>query len=170
MRSQLDRLVLVLNATYEPITICSARRALTMLFKGAAVVEHTSDVTVRTAKINIPLPNVIRLTRYRRVPRANRSVSRKGILLRDGNTCQYCGVKHQAGGLTLDHVVPRSRGGGNTWENMVASCFACNNRKGSRTPDEAGMTLLKRPVQISIHAKHRLLQGDHKAWDRYLFV
>ena len=166
----LNRLVLVLNATYEPVTITTARRALTLVHKGAAVVEDVSDQVIRTARINIPVPNVVRLTKYRRVPRANRTVSRKGLMLRDGHTCQYCGARMVAGDLTMDHVVPRSRGGGNTWENLVTSCFPCNNRKGDRTPGEAGMPLLKRPVQISIHTKHRLLQGDQKSWDRYLFV
>lgn len=166
----LNRLVLVLNASYEPINITPARHALTLVFKGAAVVEDVSRYVVRTAKISIPVPNVIRLVRYRRVPRQNRSVSRKGILLRDGFTCQYCQTKLAAGELTLDHVIPRSRGGLSTWENLAACCFPCNNRKGNRTPDEAGMVILKQPRQISIHAKHRLMAGDSSAWDRYLFA
>src|SRR5580658_2435247 len=141
----LNRVVLVLNASYEPIHICSARRAITLVCKGAALVEEVSSYMVRTSKINIPVPNVIRLTRYRRVPRQNRSVSRKGILLRDGFTCQYCRSKLPAGDLTLDHVVPRSRGGRSTWENLVACCFGCNNRKSNRTPQEAGMSLVKQP-------------------------
>ncbi len=87
----LNRLVLVLNASYEPIHICTARRAITLTCKGAAVVEELSAYTIRTSKLNIPVPNVIRLVRYRRVPRQNRSVSRKGIILRDGSACQYCG-------------------------------------------------------------------------------
>ncbi len=166
----LNRLVLVLNASYEPINICSARRALTLVFKGAAIVEQGSAYTVHTSKINIPIPSVVRLCQYKRMPRQNRSVSRKGIILRDGSTCQYCTSKLPAKELTLDHVIPSSRGGDSTWENLVASCFRCNNRKGSRTPQEAGMALAKIPRQISIHAKHRLLAGDQNAWDRYLFV
>src|SRR5205823_1597385 len=154
------RLVLVLNASYEPIQIASARRAITLVCKGAAVVEEVSAYTIRTSKISIPVPNVIRLVRYRRVPRQNRSVSRKGILLRDGLACQYCRGRFGPGDLTLDHVLPRSRGGASTWENLVACCFPCNNRKGNRTPAEAGMALAKQPRQISIHAKHRLLAGD----------
>ena len=167
----LNRLVLVINASYEPINIVAARRALTLLFKGAAVVEVVSKYTVRTSKLDIPLPSVIRLCKYRRMPRVNRSVSRKGIILRDGSACQYCGERLPARDLTLDHVIPRSRDGGNTWENMVACCFPCNNRKGSRTPQEAGMVLLRAPRQISIHAKHRLMAGaDEAEWDRFLFV
>jgi 5-methylcytosine-specific restriction endonuclease McrA len=165
----LNRLVLVLNASYEPIHICSARRAITLVCKGAALVEEVSPYTIRTSKINIPVPNVVRLTRYRRVPRQNRSVSRKGILLRDGFTCQYCHAKFAAGELTLDHVLPRSRGGGSVWENLVASCFSCNNRKGDRTPQEAGMPLVRPPRQLGIHAKHRLLASDSQSWEKYLF-
>lgn len=168
--SSLNRLCLVLNASYEGINITSARHALTLVFKGAAVVEDVSSHFVRTSKITIPVPNVIRLIRYRRVPRQTRSVSRKGILLRDGFTCQYCDRRLPAGDLTLDHVIPRSRGGGSTWENLVGCCFPCNNKKGSRTPQEAGMDLLKQPRQVSIHAKHKSLQGDEKAWDKFLFA
>jgi len=165
--SSLNRLVLCINATYEPVNIVTARRAIIMVCKGVAVVEEVSQHLVRTSRINIPVPNLIRLVRYRRVPRQNRSVSRKGILLRDGFTCQYCQKKLPAGDLTLDHVVPRPRGGMSTWENLVACCFGCNNRS---TPQEAGMALVKQPRQVSIHAKHKLLRGDQKAWDRYLFA
>ena len=165
----LNRLTLVLNASYEAVNICSARRALTLVFKGAAVVERVSAFTVHTSKIDIPIPSVVRLLKYRRIPRQNRSVSRKGILLRDRGACQYCGQALPPRSLTLDHVIPRSRGGASAWENLVASCFPCNNRKGDRTPQECGMALLKQPRQISIHAKHRLLAGDEKTWDEFLF-
>ena len=166
----LNRLVLCINASYEPVNIITARRAIIMVCKGVALVEEVSQYLVRASRISIPVPNVIRLVRYRRVPRQSRSVSRKGILLRDGFTCQYCRSKLPAGDLTLDHVVPRSRGGMSTWENLVACCFGCNNRKSNRTPLEAGMPLIKQPLQISIHAKHKLLRGDERAWDRYLFA
>ena len=165
----LNRTVLVINASYEPVNVVSARRALTLLFKGAAVVEEVSAFTVKTSRLTIPLPSVLRLVNYRRIPRLNRSVSRRGIILRDGGKCQYCGRALPAGSLTMDHVVPRSRGGGSTWENLVASCFGCNNVKGDRTPQEAGMTLAKTPRQLGIHAKHRLSATD-PAWDRYLFA
>jgi 5-methylcytosine-specific restriction endonuclease McrA len=165
----LNRLCLVINASYEAINVTSARRALTLVFKGAAVVEEVSAYTIRTSKIKVPVPSVIRLMKYRRVPRQNRSVSRKGILLRDGSTCQYCSARLPAGQLTLDHVLPRSRHGQSTWENLVACCFGCNNRKGGRTPQEAGMVLAKQPRQISVHAKHRLLASDAEVWNKYLF-
>ena len=166
----LNRLTLVLNASYEGVNITTARRALTLVFKGAAVVEKVSSFTIHTCKIDIPVPAVIRLLKYRRIPRQNRSVSRKGLLLRDRNTCQYCGQTLPAGSLTLDHVVPRSRGGISAWENIVSACFPCNNRKGDRTPQEAGMALMKKPTRLTIHAKHRLMAGDEKTWNEYLFV
>jgi 5-methylcytosine-specific restriction endonuclease McrA len=165
----LNRLVLVLNASYEPVTICSARRAITLVMKGAAVVEECSAYTIRTPRIKVPVPSVVRLRTYRRVPRVKRSVSRKGIILRDLATCQYCGSKSESRALTLDHVIPRSRGGESTWENLVAACVRCNNRKGNRTPQEAGMQVIRAPKQIGIGARHRLLAGDEKVWDKYLF-
>jgi 5-methylcytosine-specific restriction endonuclease McrA len=165
----LNRLVLVLNASYEPINIVPARRALTLVLGGKALVEERSKFVIRTSKINVPVPSVIRLVSYRRIPRQNRSISRKGILLRDGGTCQYCRSTLPPKDLTLDHVIPRSRAGESTWENLVACCFPCNNRKGNRTPQEAGMALAKQPRQITIHAKHRLMIGDESTWERYLF-
>ena len=175
--SHLNRLCLVINASYLGINVTSARRAVTLVFKGAAVVEEVSAFTIRTSKINVPVPAVIRLVKYRRVPRQNRAVSRKGILLRDSSSCQYCGINAELAAelrmafhLTLDHVIPRSRQGQSTWENLVASCLDCNNKKGDRTPAEAGMMLARQPRQISIHAKHRLLAGDSDIWDKYLFA
>ena len=166
----LHRLTLVLNASYEPINIVSARRAITLVMKGAAYVEEASAHFIRTARISIPVPSVVRLLVYRRMPRQNRAVSRKSIMLRDRYTCQYCQRPFETKKLTLDHVVPRSRGGGSTWENLVACCYPCNNRKADRTPVEAGMALSGKPAQIGIHAKHRLMAGTAEpAWDKYLF-
>jgi 5-methylcytosine-specific restriction endonuclease McrA len=166
----LQRLTLVLNASYEPINIVTARRAITLVMKGAAHVEESSSHVVRTAKVAFRIPSVVRLLSYRRIPRQNRAVSRKSILLRDRHTCQYCHRQFEMKKLTLDHVTPRSRGGGSTWENLVACCCACNNRKADRTPAEAGMPLERKPAQIGIHARHRLMAGNAEpAWDKYLF-
>ena len=165
----IHRAVLVLNASYEPIHVCSARRAISLVLKGAAVVEDCSVYSVRTARLDIPVPSVVRLRAYRRMPRIHRAVSRKGVLLRDNNICQYCGGRLPANELTLDHVIPRSRTGPTTWENLVACCFGCNNRKGNRTPQEAGMRLLRQPRQVGFHATHRLLAGGDAKWDKYLF-
>jgi 5-methylcytosine-specific restriction endonuclease McrA len=90
-------------------------------------------------------------------------------MLRDRQTCQYCRRPFEAKKLTLDHVTPRSRGGGSSWENLVACCLACNNRKADRTPAEAGMLLEKKPAQIGIHARYRLIGAAEPAWAEYLF-
>lgn len=166
----LQRLTLVLNASYEPIHVVPARRALTLVFKGAAIVEKASSVMVRTSRVSFPIPSVIRLLVYRKMPRLNRSVSRKSIMLRDRYTCQYCLREFAPKQLTLDHVNPRSKDGQNSWENLVAACYSCNNRKADRTPTEAGMPLLRKPAQIGIHTKHRLLVGASLDWDEFLFV
>lgn len=167
----LERLCLVLNCTFEPINVASARRALTLVLKGAAIVQEPSAFTVKAGKDSFRVPSVIRLISFVRIPYHNRSMSRKGIVLRDRSTCQYCGKQFPAKELTMDHVIPKSRGGEPVWTNLVACCRKCNNKKGDRTPEEAGMTLIKRPMKLGIHAKHRLLAGDDDAlWNKYLFV
>jgi 5-methylcytosine-specific restriction endonuclease McrA len=165
----LQHLTLVLNASYEPINIVTARRAIKLVMKGAAYVEVASAHVIRTVLGGIPVPSVVRLLVYRNMPRLNRSVSRKSIMLRDRHTCQYCNRSLAPKLLTLDHVVPRSKGGGGTWENLVAACCVCNNRKADRTPAEAGMPLIRKPAPFGIHAKHRLMIGDESVWDKYLF-
>ena len=127
--------VLVLNASYEPINICGARRALVLVLKGIARTEEEHGLMLHAQRSRIAMPSVIRLLEYRRIPHQTRALSRKNILLRDRNTCQYCGVLLPSSDLTLDHVVPRSRGGNSTWENLVACCHVCNRKKGNRMLD-----------------------------------
>src|SRR5262249_42950910 len=116
----LSNSVLVLNASFEAINVCSAKRALVLVCKGEAIVQEKSVQVLRTPALNLPLPAVIRLLKYRAVPRRLHTVSRKGIMVRDGFTCQYCRTFLPAAKLTLDHVTPKSRGGRSTWENLVA--------------------------------------------------
>src|ERR671939_1036393 len=104
------------------------------------------------------LPSVIRLLEYRRIPHQTRALSRKNILLRDRNTCQYCGTALGSSELTLDHVIPRSRGGQSTWENLVACCHGCNRRKGSQSPAEAGMKLLREPRSFNLHTSRHIMR------------
>ncbi len=171
----LDRLhkpVLVLNASYEPINICAARRALVLVLKGVASAEEESQAHVYSPRHVMRVPSVIRLLEYRRIPHQTRALSRKNILMRDRYTCQYCHRTMPSSELTLDHVVPRSRAGETTWENLVACCHPCNNRKGSRTPDEAGMKLARAPRPFSLHtSRHlmRLLAKSDDQWRKYLF-
>lgn len=165
------RPTLVLNASYEAIVICSLKRAMTLVLKGAAVVEEVSG-SIRSGKTDFPAPSVIRLRQYRRVPKQTRALSRKNILLRDGYRCQYCLTDFVPGKLTLDHVVPRAHGGPSTWENLVASCRPCNQRKGDKTPEQAGMVLSRRPKPFTVHTSRQLLRasGEMQAdWQKYLF-
>ena len=169
---RLHRPVLVLNASYEPINICAARRAVVLVLKGVAATEEHSSISVRSTRHVMPLPTVIRLLGYRRIPHQTRALSRKNILMRDRYTCQYCSSTVSSAELTLDHVIPRSKSGETTWENLVACCHPCNNLKGNRTPEEAGMKLARPPRPFSLHtSRHlmRLLAKSDDQWQKYLF-
>ena len=136
--------VLVLNASYEPLNVCSVRRAHVLVYKGKAEVIERLDQPLTSATSTYPWPHVIRLVTYVRVPRAvQRKISRRALFARDGWRCVYCGSN--SGRLTLDHVVPRSRGGDSVWENVVTSCAPCNHKKGNRLLAEAKMTLSSPP-------------------------
>ena len=171
-RSPMHAPVLVLNASYEPINVCAARRAIVLVLKGVAMMEEANGQHLHAARIAINVPSVIRLLEYRRIPHQTRALSRKNILLRDRNTCQYCGKILAAGELTLDHVVPRSRGGSSTWENLVACCHNCNRRKGNMLPQEANMRLTREPRAFNLHtSRHimRLMGRSDSKWQKYLF-
>jgi 5-methylcytosine-specific restriction endonuclease McrA len=171
-QERLHKPVLVLNSSYEPINVCAARRALVLVLKGVAAAEEHASSHVHSARQAIRVPSVIRLLEYRRIPHQTRALSRKNILMRDRYTCQYCLRTFNSGELTLDHVIPRSRAGETTWENLVACCHPCNNRKGNRTPEEAGMRLARAPRPFSLHtSRHlmRLLGKSDDQWRKYLF-
>jgi 5-methylcytosine-specific restriction endonuclease McrA len=136
--------VLVLNASYEPLNVCSVRRAHVLVWKGKAEVLEQLDVSLHSSTSTYPWPHVIRLVTYVRVPRGvKRKISRRALFARDGWRCVYCGTS--TGRLTLDHVVPRSRGGDSVWENVVTSCAPCNLRKGNRLLHEIQMELRELP-------------------------
>lgn len=162
--------VLVLNATYEPLNVVSVRRAVVLLLKEKAELIEAAEARLRAERIEVPVPLVIRLVTYIRVPRRfNLPVSRRTILSRDNYTCQYCGVQPGKGELTIDHVLPRSRGGGDVWENVVAACGPCNRRKSNRTPAEAGMPLHREPYRPRYIALTLLGHADEReAWEKYL--
>jgi 5-methylcytosine-specific restriction endonuclease McrA len=131
--------VLVLNASYEPLNVCTVRRALVLILKEKAEVLERGDDVLRSETMRLDRPEVIRLISFVRVPRDihRRRITRKAVLARDGWTCQYCGASKPT--LTVDHVIPRSRGGESVWENIVASCAPCNRKKGNRLPQEVRM-------------------------------
>ncbi|HWP56763.1 MAG TPA: HNH endonuclease [Candidatus Acidoferrales bacterium] len=162
--SILDTKVLILNRSYLPIHVTSVRRAFSLLYQGIARAVNEqyqtfdfkswSDLSVSVHDESIGLvnrairvPRVILLVSYDRIPKRHVRFSRYNIYARDKSTCQYCGRRLPRHELNLDHVIPRSLGGTSTWENVVCSCHECNRRKGGRTPESAGMTLLRKPVR-----------------------
>jgi 5-methylcytosine-specific restriction endonuclease McrA len=160
--------VLVLNASYEPLNVTTVRRAHVLVFKGKAEVIEELDEPLRSATVTFPRPHVIRLVQYVRVPRTlQRKISRRALFARDGWRCMYCG--EPGGKLTLDHVVPRSRGGDSVWENVVTSCAPCNMRKGNRLPEEVSMSLRAKPrPPASVLFIHLATPRIPNGWQPYL--
>jgi 5-methylcytosine-specific restriction endonuclease McrA len=161
--------VLVLNQDYSALTVCSVQRAIILIhLQKVHVVESVDDAYVRSPSTRMPWPSIVRLKAYARVPYKRVMLSRKNVLKRDRNTCQYCGARDQ---LTIDHVLPKSRGGRDSWENLVTACVSCNNRKGDRTPEEAGMALDREPFRPSYVMFLRDFVGQmNEAWKPYLFL
>jgi 5-methylcytosine-specific restriction endonuclease McrA len=196
MTSLLEQPVLVLNRLWQAVNVCSARRALTLLFEERAQVVyedatggfHTFSFTewkdysdpdleeesegIRSVSFKIRVPRVILLAVYDRYPKKEVKFTRHNLFERDKNTCQYCGKVFDRKDLNLDHVIPRDHGGPTQWENIVCSCIRCNTRKANRTPDQAGMRLIKEPVkprwrpfiQVECSLKH------HASWRHFLDV
>ena len=160
--------VLVLNASYEPLNITTWRRATVLMLKGKAeTLEENSNHNIRN---DIKLPTVIRLRYSIKVPYRELALNRKNLIQRDNYSCQYCG--HKGDNLSIDHVIPRSRGGEDKWENVTTACIACNIRKGSRTPKEANMPLHKKPHKpfntLCFEATKQINSGYHQEWKKYV--
>jgi 5-methylcytosine-specific restriction endonuclease McrA len=187
---------LVLNKYYMAVHVVSVRRAFCLLFKDLAEVitiddgryesfdfaswrevsqarvlfREPDDDFIRTVHFEIQVPRIIRLLTYDRLPRQRVKFNRRNLFARDGNRCQYCGKKFATDALSLDHVVPRVRGGKATWDNIVCACLRCNVRKGGRTPREAGMKLVKEPIAprtspvVTVKLSHR----KYKSWRAFL--
>jgi 5-methylcytosine-specific restriction endonuclease McrA len=191
MNSALSQHVLVLNRLWQAVNVCTAKRALTLLFQGHAQVvlnaedgsfrtysfsewrdvpAHAEEETVHTISFRIRVPRVILLFAFDRLPKKEVKFTRHNIFERDRNMCQYCGGTFDRKDLNLDHVVPRDRGGPTSWENIVCSCIECNTRKANRTPAEAGMNLVRKPkrpkwrpfVQINFTLHH------HDSWKHFI--
>ncbi len=134
---------LVLNATYEPLCVVSSRRALLLVLDDKAEMVSITGGVFRAARVRLPEPSVVRLSRYVKVPyRARVALNRRAVFARDGHRCQYCGASAE----NIDHVVPRSRGGTHAWDNVVAACRPCNTRKRDHLLEESGMKLKRMPV------------------------
>jgi len=145
----MDSAVLVLNQNYEPLNVCNVRRAFVLLDRGKAEVLENGRGYLRSPSFVFIIPSVIRLIYVIRRPRPQGRLSRRDVFLRDRHTCQYCGRRTRD--LTLDHVIPRKRGGPHDWTNVVAACKTCNHRKAGRTPEEAHMRLVGVPRRPSFN-------------------
>ncbi len=186
--------VLVLNRLWQAVNVCTARRALTLLFEGRAQVvfqdpqgtfrtfdfgrwqdfsqEGPRDDQIHTVSFRIRIPRVILLVMFDRYPRKEVKFTRYNIFERDRNTCQYCGVVFERKDLNLDHVLPRERGGPTGWENIVCSCIPCNARKANRTPQEAGMQLIRKPARPKWRPfmQVNLKSAGHSSWKHFVDV
>ena len=136
--------VLVLNQNYQPLNVCNVRRAVVLLGRGKAEIIINGRGHIRTISLLVQVPSVIRLVYMVKRPLVRRRLSRRAIFYRDGFRCQYCGKESK--NMTLDHIMPRSRGGPHVWENVVSACIPCNHRKAGLTPKEANMRMLKKPT------------------------
>ncbi len=168
MGHPLDDVVLVLNGNYEPLHVCTVRRAMGLLWQRKAQLVLNGRGYIHTVNARFPIPSVIRLNYIVRRPRPRIRLSRREIFRRDNYTCQYCGK--QGPPLTIDHVIPKERGGPTTWTNVVTACPTCNHRKGNRTPQEAGMPLRRPPQPPPNYALYRFqhyLQA-HEEWRPFL--
>lgn len=159
---------LVLNATYQPLCIVPARRAIVLVLKEKAQVVEYDGMMFRSEKLSLRSPAVVRLNYFVKVPyRARGTLSRRAVFLRDGFECQYCGAAAE----NVDHIRPRSRGGPHTWDNVVASCKRCNSRKENRLPAEVGLTLRRPPLQPQDHLFLLVSVNKlHPTWEQYLVL
>ena len=169
MHNHVDE-VLVLNNNYQPLNITNVRRAISLLFMGKAETVQTDSKVYHAERVALPMPTVVRLNHYVRRPLPRLHVSRKSVFARDGHNCQYCGAHKVA--LTLDHVIPKDKGGHTDWDNLVCCCTRCNNIKGNCTPEEAGLTLIgkpRRPKYIPYISYTKFLEAlENPHWRDYL--
>ena len=157
----------MLNHNYEPLNVCQIRRAIVLILNGKAEVLETDSGVIRSPSFSMISPSVIRLAHLVRRPRSQAKLTRKRVFVRDRHTCQYCG-KH-TWELTLDHVIPRHKGGEHAWGNVVSACKTCNQKKASYTPKEAGMKLLKKPCQPSLTSDYCIYHLHiPEEWQKYL--
>ena len=165
-----ERNVLVLNQSYEPLHICNVKRAIILIFESkASVVLSVKGRVLRTVNNSYPVPSIIRLREYIRINLWLVVLNKSNILKRDNYTCQYCGTQDSK--LTIDHIIPKALGGKDTWSNLVTACQECNNKKGHRSINEAGMTLEQRPRRPHrIHTLQKFVESNANEWRPYLFL
>jgi 5-methylcytosine-specific restriction endonuclease McrA len=168
----MNGVVLVLNQDYEPLNVTNLPRAFRLVFGAKAEILEYDHQVIRTPRQEFHAPSVIRLQHRVHRPRPRVKLTRREVLARDRHTCQYCG--RQGSDLTLDHILPRHRGGGHSWENLVAACKSCNHRKGGKTPEEARVRLLRQPFEprsdlYSLFTPY-LADQRNEPWRTYLFL
>lgn len=164
--------VLVLNSSFLPIQTTSVKKAIKMIYRGVATVEKYSSIVWKSISSEITLPAVIRLVNFHKIPVRTHRLSKKNLFLRDQYLCQYCEFPGTDRSLTVDHVMPKSRGGSSKWDNLVTACKRCNSKKADRTPEEAGMKLLRKPVKSGLHTQTTLLRNkgiNNPEWSEFLF-
>jgi 5-methylcytosine-specific restriction endonuclease McrA len=182
----LERPALVLNRNWQPVNVTTVARALVLLWNDSARVVDTNsfqlynwedwagfrprdgELFIQAVTMRLRVPEVVALADYDRLPTASVSFSRRNIFKRDHYSCQYCGIQPGADELTIDHVVPRSRSGGSTWENCVLACVNCNKRKADRTPEEAGMRLRHRPIRPEWKPLYAAHDMKIASWGKFL--
>ena len=164
---------LVLNADYLPLSVITWQKAITLWYREKVEIIEVHDKEVWAVKFSFKLPSVVRLLRYVRTgKRPVVQFTRANIYTRDNYTCQYCQKEFDTSDLTFDHVIPVAQGGGRSWENIVSACIPCNRKKGSRTPEEAGMHLMRKPVRPNYTAMFRVTMGIRKtpeSWKDFLY-
>ena len=169
MNSVLNRRVLLLNQSYEPVMVLGAKRAVILLLSEKVDSIESYKEMVNSAYLSIPLPSVIRLKKYAKICRKEIVVSKKNILKRDNYICQYCGIKSVP--MTIDHIISKNKGGLDTWDNLVAACVECNTFKGSKSLCEANMKLLKTPRKPSVILYlQKYVKQFQDSWRPYLFM
>jgi 5-methylcytosine-specific restriction endonuclease McrA len=167
--SLLNRSVLVLNQSYEPVYVCSVRRAIILVFRDRAEIIEARDMSLRTVQAVFPVPSVVRLALYLRIPNKQLALTKRNVLRRDRHQCQYCGTRRAQ--MTVDHIIPRTQGGCDSWDNLVCACVRCNNRKGDQMPEQVGLALKRKPrlPNSATFIRHFIGVPD-KRWRPYLFM
>jgi len=165
----LNRAVLVLNANYSPMMICTAKRAICMDYLDKVEVLVNYNEQVHSPSLSLDLPSVIKIHDYVRYDNLSVDLNRKNIIARDEHVCQYCGNSKIP--ITIDHIIPKGKGGLDTWENLVAACKPCNQKKGDKTPEEANMRLARTPKRPNrLHYFQKFVKTQQQDWRPYLFM
>jgi len=165
----LNRSVLVLNTNYAPMDICTARRAICLFYNEKIDILESYKESVHSPSVTLSLPSIVKLKDFVHHHQMDVVLTRKNLIIRDKHQCQYCSTKKKP--MTLDHVLPKNRGGADTWENLVTACQPCNRKKGNRTPEEAHMPLNRWPKKPNkIHYFQQFIHEKQTAWRPYLFM